>query len=92
MRKNKSLQQIEDFYISLGYKYSKLKDALTKDEKYQKLLEERKHKLTKKLKLNKEDKFLVRLIKTQLEYDWRKPLFKTLNQILKKYKIEGDKK
>ncbi len=37
--------------------------------------------------LNKEDKELVELIKTQLEDDWRKPLVKKLNQLLKKYKI-----
>lgn len=39
-----------------------------------------------KLKLLKEDRNLVKFIKTQLEYDWRKPLLKTLNHLLKKYK------
>ena len=34
-----------------------------------------------KKKLNKEDKRMLRLIKTQLEYDWRAPLVKELNKI-----------
>ena len=40
-----------------------------------------------KLKLNKDDKDLINLIRTQLKRDWRKPLMKKLNQLLKKYKI-----
>lgn len=39
-----------------------------------------------RLKLMKDDKLLVKLIKTQLEYDWRRPLLRTLNQLLRKYK------
>ena len=39
-----------------------------------------------KMKLKKEDKFLIKLIKTQLEDAWRKPLLKTLNKLLDKYK------
>jgi len=42
-----------------------------------------------KLNLSKEDKFLVKLIKSQLEYDWREPLIRTLNKLLRKYKNEG---
>jgi len=38
------------------------------------------------MKLKKEDKFLIKLIKTQLEDAWRKPLLKTLNKLLDKYK------
>lgn len=34
-----------------------------------------------KKKLNKENKRMLRLIKTQLEYDWRKPLIKELKRI-----------
>lgn len=45
-----------------------------------------KFKQLEKLKLTKEDKFLVKFIKTQLEKDWRKPLLKVLNQLLIKYK------
>ena len=37
------------------------------------------------LKLSKTDNSLVRLIKTQLESDWRKYLIQTLNRFLKKY-------
>jgi len=113
--KKKSLQQIEDFYINLGYRGNKLRKILAKDKVYQKLLKQRKRKLTKKfkttslekkkyvlstnsdfeilakckqlekLKLTKQDRILVKLIKTQLEEDWRKPLQKTLNRLLKKY-------
>ena len=38
-----------------------------------------------KLKLTKEDKLLAWLIKTQLEFDWRKYLIQTLNELSKKY-------
>ena len=112
--KKKSLQQVEDFYITLGYKGDKLRKALKEDGGYQKLLRERKQKLAKdfkvtktekkkyilstkedyeilakckqleKLKLTKEDKFLVGLIKMQLEDNWRGPLLRTLNKLLKK--------
>ncbi len=37
-------------------------------------------------KLSKEDKLLVKLIKTQLEKDWRKPLIIKLDKLSKKYK------
>jgi len=37
-----------------------------------------------KIKLSKQDKFLVQLIRTQLERDWRKPLIKELDSILRK--------
>ncbi len=39
-----------------------------------------------KFKLSGEDKILVKIIKTQLENNWRIHLIKTLNKILKKYK------
>ena len=38
-----------------------------------------------KLKLTKEEKILVWLIKTQLEPKWRKYLLQTLNKLFKKY-------
>ena len=38
------------------------------------------------MKLAKEDKFIIKLIKTQLENDWRKPLLKTLDNLLKNTK------
>ena len=114
MKKN-SLQRIEDFYISQGYKGDELRKILLKDKDYLKLLNERKQKLTKKisltkteekkyvmsidedyeilskvkelekLNLSKEDKFLVKFIRTQLEHDWRKQIIQTLNKILRKY-------
>ena len=117
--RNKSLselQEIEDHFINLGYKREKLRKALAKDKEYQRLLKERRQKLTKKikisplekkkyilsantdfeilekckklekLKLNKSDRDLVRLIKTQLEDDWRKYLLSTLNKLMRKYK------
>lgn len=39
-----------------------------------------------KEKLSEKDKKLVRLIRTQLRHDWRSPLIKELNQLLRKYK------
>ena len=38
-----------------------------------------------KMKLTNEKKLLVKLIKSQLEHDWRKNLIKTLNKILQKH-------
>jgi len=40
-----------------------------------------------KLNLTKEDKSVLKLIRTQLEYDWRKYLIQELNKILRKYKL-----
>ncbi len=39
-----------------------------------------------KLSLTKRDKFLVKFIKTQLEKDWRKPLLRELNRLLRRSK------
>jgi len=39
------------------------------------------------LKLNKNDKETIKLIKTQIEGDWRKYLLEALNKLLIKYKI-----
>lgn len=36
-------------------------------------------------KLLKRDRDLIRLLRTQLERDWRKPLIKFLDKLLKKY-------
>ena len=41
-----------------------------------------------KIKLTKEEKTIVKLVKIQLEHDWRKSLIQTLNKILRKYKIQ----
>ena len=39
-----------------------------------------------KLKLSKDDRIVINLIKTQLEDDWRTPLINYLNKLLKKHK------
>ena len=38
-----------------------------------------------KLRLAKHDKELVKLIKTQLRHEWRKPLLQQLDKLMKKY-------
>lgn len=45
-----------------------------------------KSKKLEKLKLNRDDKFLVKIIKTQLEDDWRKHLLSTLNKLTRKHR------
>ena len=47
----KSLQEIENFYVSLGYGVGRLRKALDKDKDYQRILKERKQKLTKHFKV-----------------------------------------
>lgn len=111
-----SLQRIEDRYIQRGYKGTGLRKILETDEEYQKILDERKNRLTKKFnvtpeeekkyvlsvdkdyeilgkvkqletkKLSREDKRFLEFIRTQLEWDWRKPFLKTLNEMLNKYR------
>lgn len=54
--KKKSLQQIEDFYINLGYRGDKLRRVLSEDKDYQKLLKERKQKLTKRIRITSLEK------------------------------------
>lgn len=113
-----SLQSIEDFYFDLGYRSEKFRVALREDKEYQKLLKDKKQKITKKFKvspidkkkyvlatdadleilgicnilvkqkLSENDRKLVDLIKSQLLDDWRSPLLKALNQLLKKYKVK----
>ncbi len=58
------------------------KYVLSTDEDYEILS---KVKQLEKRDLNKEEKFLVKLIRTQLEHDWRKWLVKELDKILLKY-------
>ena len=41
-----------------------------------------------KLNLAKEERFIVGFIRTQLKHDWRKPILKELNNILRKYSKE----
>ncbi|EKD79156.1 MAG: hypothetical protein ACD_41C00152G0007 [uncultured bacterium] len=40
-----------------------------------------------KLNLNKDNKLLIKLIKSQLEQDWRKSLMRELDKLLHKYKL-----
>ena len=63
---------------------------LTKAEKKKYVLKDKKDlvilakvKELEKRKLNKKDKEVVKLIKTQLKDDWRTPLIKYLNKLLK---------
>lgn len=121
-KKLSKLQEIEYHYVNLGYIGNHLRKVLAKDKEYQKLLKERKQKLTKQFKvtsaerkkyvlltdtdfeilgkckqlekarLNKNDKFLVKIIKTQLEADWRKYLLNALNKLIRKYKKTKSKK
>ncbi len=44
-----------------------------------------------KSRLEKDDRFLIKLIKSQLEDDWRKYLLKDLDKLMRKYKIRGRK-
>ncbi len=39
-----------------------------------------------KMELTKEEKFLIKVIRTQLEHDWRKQLIQPLNKIFRKHK------
>ena len=55
-KKQKSLQSIEDFYFDLGLRGEKFRGALRMDKEYQKLLKEKKQKISKVLKINSTDK------------------------------------
>ena len=111
----KTMQEIEDFYVNQGYREDKLREILSKDKEYQKILNERKNKLTNKFRitdkerkeyvlstdsdfdilakckelekknLSTEHREIIKLIKTQLEDDWRKPLTDYLNKLMKIY-------
>ena len=115
-KRSSELQKMEDYYVNLGYTGNHLRKVLKKDKEYQKLLKEKKRKLTKrfkitlaekkkyvlatdtdfdilekckqleKIKLSKDDRFLVKIIKTQLESDWRRYLSSTLNKLMRKYR------
>lgn len=41
-----------------------------------------------KLNLSEEERISIKMIKSQLEYDWRKPLIEELNRLLNKYKVD----
>ena len=63
----------------------KRKYVLSTDDDFEILA---KCKQLERLRLTREEKFLIKLIKTQLEDDWRKPLLRILNRLLEKYKQE----
>ena len=70
-----------------------MSDKITPSEKKRYVLSQDKEikillkcKQLEKLKLTKQDKYLVKLIKTQLEDDWRKPLLKEVNKLVRRYK------
>lgn len=62
-----------------------------KDKKRYVLGEKRDYKILEKIyklekyRLNSEDKKSLKLVRTQLERDWRKPLINFLDKLLKKY-------
>ena len=58
------------------------KYVLSTDEDYEILAKIEK---LEKMELTKEEKFLLKLLKSQLEHDWRRPLIKFLDKMLKKY-------
>jgi len=64
-------------------KYEKKKYKLPGEKSIEILIKVKK---LEKQKLNKKDKEIVKLIRTQLEDDWETPLIKYLNKLLKKYK------
>ena len=112
----KTLQNIQDFYKSLGYSGDELREVLEKDKVYKNLLEKKRSKLTKRLNISKSEKRnyvmstdadfeiiskirklekmglskndteFIKFMRTQLELDWRIPLIKKLDSLLKKYK------
>lgn len=111
----KSLQQIEDYYLSRGFKGEELRKALERDSEFQQLLKEKKAEIRDKFGVTEEeekefllpneedykvlsivknleskdlsdnDTEIVKMIKTQLQADWREPLLSKLKQLLQKY-------
>lgn len=63
-------------------KTEKRKYVLATDQDYKILT---KVKQLEKLNLNKQERLLITLIKSQLERNWRKGLMQELNKILRKY-------
>lgn len=63
-------------------KIEKKKYVLSTDKDYEILF---KIKQIEKMDLDKQEKLLIKLIKSQLEQNWRKSLMKELGKILRKY-------
>ncbi|MBI2232822.1 MAG: hypothetical protein HYU56_02795 [Candidatus Aenigmarchaeota archaeon] len=68
-------------------KTEKLKYVMSTNQDYE-ILE--KVKQLEKLKLSKQEEILVKLMKTQLEYGWRKYLIQELNKLMKKREVPID--
>ncbi len=79
MLRRKRMQLIKKFKISSN----ELKKYVLSTERDFEILQ--KCKMLEKLKLSKDDRKLVELIKSQLKFDWRKSLIRVLNRLLKKY-------
>jgi len=65
-------------------KFEKKKYVMSTDKDFEILAKIKK--IEKMKKLSKQDRFIIKFIRTQLERDWRTPLLKALDKILKKYK------
>lgn len=61
------------------------KNYVLKDKKDFEIL--KKIKLIEKNRLNKKDKEIIKLIRTQLKDDWRTPLIKYLNKMLRSVRL-----
>lgn len=66
--KKESMQEIDDFYINLGYRGDKLREVLSVDKKYQKLLEEKKQKLNNTIKVSSVDRKKY-VLATDVDFD-----------------------
>ena len=62
------MQEIDDFYINLGYRGDKLREVLSVDKKYQKLLEEKKQKLNNTIKVSSVDRKKY-VLATDVDFD-----------------------
>lgn len=91
----KALENDKNYLVLLNKKKKQLKGNLRvkeKDKKEYVLSTNPDYEILEKIyrleerKLSKRDKELARLIRTQLRHDWRSPLIKELNQLLKKYR------
>lgn len=83
----KSLQQIEDYYIRKGLRDSKLRKALELDKEYQKILAQRKMKLARRFKvIAKEEKDYV--LSTNQDYE----ILGKVKQLEKQKLSVGDRK
>ena len=90
-----ALENDKDYLLILGKRKKQLKSNFRvreKDEKEYVLSTNSDYEILEKIyqlekeKLSEKDKKLARLIRAQLRPDWRTPLLRELNQLLKRYK------